>query len=464
MLILRILVAAAVFALSVWLFKKAAGNLKFSKMNMISLIFYYIMVFSLTGGSLIYLGLRDHYLVSKVRLPVMYDYAYYALAYCCIMLPAMLLFTKKLCARFIPRKNINAYVGEGIRYNNRMIRIQGTVLVLMMICTAATVYVFVNLGYIPIVDMFRKSDLNALRISGSRFFQGNDYIKNLLMGTLTPYVSYFCYIYFRITKSKTWRIFFIYMALLSVIVLTYDFSKSPIISYLIGIYLIEVLLGNTKNNKRFNRLLLSVIAIILFFYVVVFDIGDSLFSIYTGPIGRVLFTQIATLFLHFDAFPAQHGFLYGASFNRWMSFFIPNAEGLRSGQVVMSLYNAEGVETNTAGVMNTLFVGEAYANFYIAGVILAPIIFGLIIGFISHLLPSLKKTPITILFYVQMTLQFVTVVEGGFVDIFYNASFLFIIIVTVILHFASGKANRMYYKPLNRKPMTLRLKKAARQK
>ena len=121
-----------------------------------------------------------------------------------------------------------------------------------------------------------------------------------------------------------------------------------------------------------------------------------------------------------------------------MSFLIPKAEGLRSGRVVMTIYNAKGIETNTAGVMNTVFVGEAYANFGYVGILLAPVIFGVIIGLFAYFIPCLKKTPGKLLLYVQMTLIFTTIVEGGFVDILYNASTIFIIMTIILIELVTG--------------------------
>ena len=405
---------------------------------MTSAMYYYILAFNLIGGSLIYIGLRKHYLIQKVADASTIDTGYYALAYTVIMFPLTLILVKKLLSSIRPRRSVKKFIEEDIHINYDMTTIQSATFFLMGVCTLATVYVFLHLGYFPLIAMFRGGNLDAMRQSGSRFFQGNQYIKNLFMVTLTPFVSYLTYIYFRVTKSKTWMVMFIYMALLSVIVLTYDFSKSPIITYLLGIYLIEVVLGNIRNSKRFNRLVLASVALLLFFYVIVLNAGGSLYSIYSGPLGRILFTQIATMFLHFDAFPARTPFLKGASFNGWMSPLFPAAAGERSGRVVMSIYNAKGIQDNTAGVMNTIFIGEAYANFGYAGVIAAPIIFGIIIGLFAYGLPNLKKRPTSLLIYVQMTLIFVTIIEGGFVDIFYSASAIFLIAVTIMLSILSG--------------------------
>ena len=440
---LRVAVALLVFLVSTKLFKHAAGSLKFTEMNMVSALYYYILVFNLIGRSLVYIGFTDHYLIRKRSTEGTIEKTYYALAYAVIMFPLTLIGMRKIMTMIVRKRGIQSFVRDGISYNASMSRIQIVVLALMAVCTLATVYVFMNLGYIPIVSMLSGGNLDALRQSGNRNFAGNQYIKNLFMSTLTPFVSYICYIYFRTTKKGIWAGMFAYMAILSVIVLTYDFAKTPIITYLLGIYLLEVMLGNVTSNKRFTKLVFAAILLLLFFYVIVFGAGGSLFSIYTGPIGRIIFTQIATLFLHMEAFPLKEPFLNGASFNGWMSFLFPAAANVRSGRVVMTLYNPQGIETNTAGVMNTIFIGEAYANFGTVGIIIAPIVFGIIIGFFAYLLPGLKKSPFSILLYVQMTLQFITIVEGGFVDIFYSASIVFFILLTIVLYAAAGPDNKL---------------------
>ena len=450
MTVFRVTLTLLVFLISTKLFTYAAGSLKFTKMNMISALYYYIMFFNLIGASLIFVGFRDHYLIRKLASEETIDKTYYALAYCVITFPVVLIVMKKIMGLFIRKREIHTFVQDSIHYNGNMTGIQTAVLLLMVVCTMATIYVFVNLGYIPIVSMFTGGNLDVLRQSGNRNFAGNQYIKNLLMSSLTPFVSYIAYIYYRTTKKGLWGVMFAYMALLSVIVLTYDFAKTPIITYLLGIYLMEVVLGNVTSNKRFKKLVFSAILLLLFFYVIVFGAGNSLFSIYTGPIGRIIFTQIATLFLHMEAFPLHHPFLNGGSFNGWMSFVFPAAANIRSGRVVMTIFNPQGIEANTAGVMNTVFIGEAYANFGIMGIIIAPIVFGIIIGFFAYLLPGLKKTPFSVLFYVQLSLLYISIVEGGFVDIFYSASIVFYLLLTILLYVISGNCNMMRITKLQR--------------
>ena len=344
MLFVRIAVVICVLVTSAWLFAKAASSLKFSRINMVSAIFYFMLVFNFIGGSLIYVGFRNHYLIQKVKQETTIDSAYYSFAYCAIMLPLVLLVVKKLFDGFTHKYAMNIYVGHDIYYSGNMRRVQALTFGLLMLCTLSTAYVFLHLGYFPLLPMLtHRSELDLLRQSSNRSFRGNQYVKNLFMHTLTPFVSYFAFIYFRITRNRIWKGLFAYSAILSVVAVTYDFSKSPIITYLLGLYLIEVVMGNVTDSKRFRKLVIAAVVLILFFYVVVLDAGGSLFAFNTGPVGRILLTQIATLFLHFEAFPSYHAFLKGASFNGWMSVVIPNAAGIRSGRVVMTTFNAVGV-------------------------------------------------------------------------------------------------------------------------
>ena len=55
MLLFRVILVICVLWLVYFLFMKASGSLKFTKMNMISAIYYYIMAFNLIGASLVYL-------------------------------------------------------------------------------------------------------------------------------------------------------------------------------------------------------------------------------------------------------------------------------------------------------------------------------------------------------------------------------------------------------------------------
>lgn len=430
---MKLAIALTVFALATYLFKKAAGTLDFMKLNMISAIYYYILGFNLIGGTLIYLGMREHYMLNNIYGEAVINTSYYILAYTVIMFPAVLLFMKNILSKSFT-KRMEHYKEKKVSYDKNSVGTQLAVMMLIVLCFFAILYVTAVIGYIPIIEAFKgNEDIDVLAQAANRNFHGNIYIKNILMVWMPPYLSYYAYIKMCSTGLRSWKKIFAILFVMSLFVVTYDLSKAPIINYFLGLYMADVIIGRVRNRKRFFKLVFTGIIIILMYYVVMLDAKQSLFSIYTGPVGRILFSQIATLFLHVQLFPTYHPYLWGASFARWFRFLIPSASGLRSGRVVMEAFNPEGVEANTAGVMNTIFVGEAYANFGMAGVVAAPIIFGVVIGIVAYILPQLKKTPITVLLYVEMTMLFITIVEGGFVDIFYNAVFIIAVGLALIL-------------------------------
>ena len=353
MLGLRLLVVIAVFLGSTWLFRVAAGSLKITKLNMISAIYYYLLVFTFIGGSLTYLGMHDHYMVKQwVENPENIDRAYYAMAYAMIMLPLMLIVVKYFLGIFLRRREIREYARAEICVSGKRTWMFFFVLFLALVCAGATVYVFTHLGYNPVTALLKRQDLGVLRQAGGAG-GGNQYVKNLLMTALTPYISYLAYMYARITKEKKWIFLFLFLGILSVLVLTYDFQKAPVIMYMIGFYLLEVGMGNILNLKWFRRLGIAAVALIIGYYLYS-GLADHLASVYKGPVGRIVFSQYSPLILHLDVFPEKMDFLNGASFNSWMSPLFPAAESLRSGRIVMELTNPDKVREGIAGVMNTL--------------------------------------------------------------------------------------------------------------
>ena len=430
---MKFVIAVTVFSLTTFLFKKAAGTLDFMKLNMVSAIYYYILGFNLIGGTLIYLGMREHYMIQNIRKESVINTTYYILAYTVIMFPAVLLIMKNFFSKSFEKK-MELYRERKVSYDKNSVGTQIAVILLIGLCISAILYVTSRIGFVPLIEAFKEgADVEMLAQAANRNFRGNVYIKNIIMMWMPPYLSYYAYIKMRSTGLRSWKKIFAILFVISIFVVTYDLSKAPIINYFLGLYLVDVMIGKVKNRRKFVKLILVGVVIILIYYVIMLDARHSLISIYTGPVGRIIFSQIATLFLHVQLFPVYHPYLCGASFVRWFRFIFPKASGVRSGRVVMAAFNPEGIEANTAGVMNTIFVGEAYANFGMAGVIAAPIIFGVVIGAVAYVLPKLKKNPVTVLLYVEMSLLFITIVEGGFVDIFYNATFIIAIGLALFL-------------------------------
>jgi hypothetical protein len=98
-------------------------------------------------------------------------------------------------------------------------------------------------------------------------------------------------------------------------------------------------------------------------------------------------------------------------------------EQQRSARVIMEYLNPEGVINGTTGVMNSLYIAEAYANFGIVGLLLMPIIAGFTIIYIYNLIIGTStKTPIKIALFAYFSFNLPLL--GGMVGFMWNVGWM----------------------------------------
>lgn len=419
---MKILFVLLIAFFSCFLFKQAAGSLSLAKLNIISFAFYNIMIFTFIGAVCVLFGFRNHYLIEKIKSDYIVNKTFLFIAYAFILFPAVIIFIQRLFLGKNIKYAFDDYLKQKTRYvGNENIAYFFTI-VMTLIGLAATLYVFNCIGMIPIFNLKEiGDDVAIVRMQINRAFTGNTYIKNLVMLTFTPLISYFSYIYFRVTHKKKWALLFAVNLLLSILIKTYDFSKAPVLYYFFYYYIIEITLGNKKIFKRLCSLGVAGGLIIYLQYTYLMGYSSTFLTLSSGPLGRIFMTQVSTLFLHIQAFPASISFLEGASLPTIMAKLIGSSESwVRSGREVMKLYNASGVRSGVAGSMNAFFIGEAYANWGTVGVLIAPIVVAIPFSIAFILALKMKKTPLSIMVYITMFITLTETLQGGFVDYIYN--------------------------------------------
>src|SRR5690606_30295111 len=90
----------------------------------------------------------------------------------------------------------------------------------------------------------------------------------------------------------------------------------------------------------------------------------------------------------------------------------------------------DAVASGRAGVMNTLFVGEAYANFGWLGVFISPLVVGLVIQSIYVLVISQPRGPVNMCIFILMFYSMP--ITGGFADFIWNPGWIFIFLVLLL--------------------------------
>ncbi|GKW13270.1 polymerase [Pectobacterium carotovorum subsp. carotovorum] len=428
--------SVVVFIFSCWAFNKLSGGLAFSKPNMISYIFYYnVIAQSFVGAVLIIYGFaEEHYMIGVTTSSAKYHTWVFVL-YVMISMPVGMWLSKSLWFNKVRMSDaLNTYTSKPINtssYGGGALKI--SVFIFSCISLLSCLYTFYMIGYIPIRMLFTSEFwyLSLMRINSSREFGGNAIIRNVFALILAPMMSYAWYAYFNKTKKMTDFIIYMVMFIASINILIYDFSKSPVLWYVIGMVFLRFYISGKLNVSRLVPVIIFVISVVVFFYTLS-GFGVT-FSYISGPIGRILLGQISGLPMMLDIFPNVHDHIGFASMSQALSELLGHGYVERSARIAMEYFNPRGVAEGTAGVMNTLFIGEAWANFGIVGVFISPIWVGFLIQTLYILFLRFDKNPLTLAFFAYSSVS--GAVTGGFNDYVYGASFLIVMMLILSILF-----------------------------
>lgn len=420
-----IVMSLAVLTAGFFLFRKAAGDMSIFRLNIVSWIFYFQLVLqSFIGANLALCGVKQ-YMISRASHHAI-SMAYWAVCYVLVIMPLFMWIFQELLFGGRIREKVRNFFSHPMteRYGvNTRFEVRYWI-ALTILAFIAVVYTYAIIKHPPIIALLTGEGtqrFNELRVAAKYGFAGNEYVRNLFALFLAPFVSYVAYAYYHLKKTKGYLLWFAFSFIVAVAAVLYDGEKAPIIQYLLTLFFIRTFIsGRSKKRWLLGALSLSLVLIILFYSV----IGGGLdLAVNSGPLGRLLMTQVMGLPLVFDVFPHMHPFLMGASFPEWFCKLF-GLHHLRSAEVLMSIYHPRQVREGVAGVMNTLFIGEAWANFGWIGFITGPIIVGFIIQCIHNSLVSKPKAPV---FVAAMGyFMFGLPVTGGFVDFIWSPTWYFL--------------------------------------
>jgi oligosaccharide repeat unit polymerase len=418
--------------ISFYLFQKASGSMSVSKLNMISIGFYlYLFLMSYFGLILAKSGV-ENYALRQANVESL-NKAYYAASYSLIMLPLSMIFFKKIL-KFDTKKSINDF------YNNKISPSQTFndsyvltfFIFLSFICFLACAYSFYSISYSPLLSILKgysSEDIAGLRFNSKFDFRGIEYIKNLFFKNLAPFLSLISLGYTKLFsknyKIKIWHFFNICLAILAV---TFNGEKAPLVVYFLMYFIAKSVINGRVNKKLLLRISIVCFSILIYLYILI-DKKFS-FTFYGGIFSRIFMVPNSGLLQTFELFPSQIDFLNGSSFPSWM-ISIFGMEQQRSARVIMEHLNPEGVINGTTGVMNSLYIAEAYANFGIVGLLLMPIIAGFTIIYIYNLIiGNSAKTPIKIALFAYFSFNLPLL--GGMVGFIWNVGWVVLFIYIYI--------------------------------
>lgn len=430
---MHIIFVSILFAgISYKLFQKAAGSMAISRLNIISIIFYlYLIGMSYIGLTLAKVGV-ENYALRKAGLESL-DKAYWATTYVLLMMPLSMIFYQKY------------FFGGNIKiklenfYTKKLIPLQSNLdsaqlffwACVTIIVTLAGLYSFSVLSKVPILAILKNAssgEIGELRFIAKFDFPGNRYIRNLLFQNLAPLISFIAYGYKKLYSNNIKiRIWFYYSLFIAFLAMTFTGEKAPIIIYFITLFIIKGIIEGGYTKKLLVISLLFGFSLIILLYTLI-DKNVS-FGIYGGIFSRLLMVPSAGLLQTFEIFPKIHDFLNGASFPGWMvSNF--GLEHERSARVIMEILNPNGILQGTAGVMSSLYVAEAYANFGLAGLIIAPFIGGFVVQYIYNIILNAPKSPLYVALMAYFLFEFP--ILGGIVGFIWNVGWFLLAIIVFL--------------------------------
>ncbi len=440
---LYILIWLIVLVLSAVFFYKAAGSLSLFTPNLISISFYYsFLITSFIGSLLIVLGIDHFYMMNKLDHQEYRLIGFIVVCFAMVFFPLTMFLVSKL-AGFDAPKEFKTYLEKPIESAfNRKTEFYFLFAALSLISILAVMYTMLKTNQVPLFSLLKGAggeELAKLRIDAGRNFSGNVLIRNIFAVALTPLLSIIAYVYSVKTRELKWRLLFLALFFSAILINVYDLAKSPVLFYLIMFILVRIYIGKTKfNAAKFIFVGSTGVLLLLFMYVFIF--GQSNISSYlsysTGPIGRIILSQIAPMFLHLDFFGNSVPFLNGASLpSSIIGLFDMNQ--VRSARVVMELAYPENVAAGIAGVLNTLYVAEAYANFGYIGIVAGTIYIAALVQVLYICFIRLPKNPVFLSLFIYFTINIPRTLVGGFTDFLFNPiwfllTFLFVGILLFI--------------------------------
>lgn len=422
---------------SVYFFKRAAGSLSPLKPNLLSIIFYYsFFISSYIGTLLIAMGVDDYYMINRLTHPENRWIGFYAISFVMLFFPLTMMLVAKVVG-FNAKKEFNAYLAKDIELpfskKNEFFLL---LLMISLISLLAIAYTFLKTKHIPILEIvLRRTDLSPgeLRFEAQRNFAGNVLIRNIFAIALTPILSLIAYVYSVKTDQVKWKLLFLALFAGSVLINIYDLAKSPIFFYIIMFLLVRMYIGKFRLNWRKLIAWGTAGAVLLIgMYIVIQGVTniESYLSVNTGPIGRIILAQIAPTFLHFDTFPDSIPFLHGRSLPASLIGLF-DIEQVRSARLVMERVFPEKVEAGTAGVLNTLFIAEAYANYGFIGILAGTFYVAVLVQAMYIAFLRLPKNPVFLSLFVYFSINIPRTLVGGFTDFLFNPIWVLIICLFV---------------------------------
>ena len=364
----------------------------------------------------------QHYLLSKIENDEIFSIGKIFISYSLLAYAVTVYIVDK-----VDNFNYSKWNSGSVGYSKGTVR--NLILQTYLLFTGVFV-IYYLIGFLPQIHYFDDSNL-AIRADITNKFRRFNFLKELVqLGSII--VSYKWFIISQIKKSHFSKIMFSISIILAFLMLTHKLEKGPLVFYLLGYVYVFRRMNIRINSKLIFGIILTGSVMLVYIYNDWLQLLFSLNSdvLFTGIAGRFLVGPTMGYYLMLEAFPLKHEFLGFASISSTLSNIFGMPDYDRSAGLIQLYYNSSQVRSGTAGVINTYYLGEAWANFGYIGIICSPVIVGVTSVLSFRFISGTRKSVNSIAILAAFT--FSTLLFGGFNDYLYNLLFYLFFIMTLV--------------------------------
>lgn len=374
-----------------------------------------------------------HYMAQYISKPVKFYawawsmYALMALPLSMVMINTLLkVNVKALLDEYVSKELSEASSKSSLKFN----------LSLLALSSLSLIYILYYSPTIPIIDLIQSGDFSEAasdRIESKYGFSGVIYLKSFFGLILIPCCSYYFYVIaFKSKRSVDWLIFGIQF-LLAFTLLVYDLQKSPLAFYLFGFIILHTFITNGINPRWFSAIMGIAFAVILIGYknTTGVTIESQIFNYQSAFYGRIFLSGFLGFPLSLELFPDKINSittLFGVPNPILELYQLDASDPARN---IMFYINESGAREGSSNLVSGYYMGEAWASFRYAGLVIAPFIVGALLQ-ITHIgLLKLPKDPLYIAFYAYISTKWL--IASGFSSFLTLKVLLFPLLVLTII-------------------------------
>lgn len=378
------------------LFHYACGSLSLKYINPISFALYVELTICYIGllSLILYPGCATG--ASRLASTNSLTLSFWVFSYSLISLPFTMGSVNKFVFKYKPRLALlNMYSGSQNTKDNKYVPFW---VLLSFVMTFCVIYFHIKYPS-PWFSVLTGSSFSPAIVRGQISARNMPYIDNLLNRFLlheisfliVPFLIFFCRKKETGILLKGWTYIYIIVAFLAVL---HSGGKAPIIFFIFSLFVAFSILkkGSIEIKKLFQVVLVLLVMLVYIFSVAMPVSFVNPSKLFQNIQYRILIGQVEGFPLSLDLFPINGEFLGANGLPTWIIPFIGIQERLEPSRLrALHFFRYDRFSLVAVGVMNTIFLGDAWAYFGFIGMILSPIYVGIVFSVLYWII--LKKTP-----------------------------------------------------------------------